>query len=148
MPATAVESAEACVREADIVITITNSAQPVLNGAWLREGTHINAAGSNNMLHREIDEEAIRRASIIITDDIPQAKTECGELISAVARGVVRWEQIHELADVVVGRVPGRPSRDSITLFESQGIATEDIAAARAVYEAARERGLGQEIPL
>ena len=68
--------------------------------------------------------------------------------MTATLRGVIRWEQVHELGDVVVGRVPGRPAPDSITLFESQGIGAEDVAAARVIYEAARERGLGQEIPL
>ena len=148
VPVAAADSGEACVREADIVITNTSSRQPVLEGAWLREGTHINGVGSNSMHRREMDEEAIRRAALIATDDIPQAMTECGKLIAAVARGVVIWEQVHELADVVAGRVPGRPSQESITLFESQGIATEDVAAARVIYEAALKRGLGQEIPL
>ena len=148
VPVAAADSGEACVREADIVITNTSSAQPVLEGAWLKEGTHINGVGSNSMRRREMDEEAIRRASLIATDDITQAMTECGDLIAAVARGVVIWEQVHELADVVAGRVPGRPSQEGITLFESQGIATEDVAAARVIYEAARKRGLGQEIPV
>ena len=103
IPVAAVDSGEACVREADIVITITNAAQPVLEGEWLKEGTHINAAGSNDMLHREIDMEAISRASLIVADDVPQARTECGELVTATMRGVVRWEQIYELGDVVVG---------------------------------------------
>ncbi|MBI4200863.1 MAG: ornithine cyclodeaminase family protein [Chloroflexi bacterium] len=148
LPVTAADSGEACVRNADVVITITNSAEPVLKGAWLKQGAHVNAAGSNRMLASEIDDEAIRRADLIVADDTLQARIECGELIAATARGVVRWEQVHELADVLVGRVPGRPAPDSITLFESQGIGTEDVAAARAVYEAALERGLGQQIPL
>lgn len=144
----ATDSAQDCVTFADVVITITNAAQPVLEGRWLSDGTHVNAAGSNNMLHSELDLEAIRHASVIAADDVPQAKTECGELIAAVSRGVVRWEQVHELSDIVAGKMPGRPSYEAITLFESQGIGTEDIAAARVIYEAARERGIGIEIPL
>ncbi len=148
IPVTAAESAEACIRDADIAITITNAATPVLKGAWLKPGTHVNAAGSNNMLHAEVDGETITRASMIATDDVAQAKTESGELISAITQGLARWEQIHELADVVSGRVSGRPSANAITLFASQGIGTEDVAAARVIYEAARERGIGTEIPL
>ena len=147
VPVTAVDSGEACVREADVVITITNAAQPVLEGAWLKEGTHINAAGNNNMLHREVDGEAILHASLIVTDDNPQARMECGELIAATAQGIVRWEEIHELGDVVVGRVPGRPAPESITLFESQGVATEDVATARAVYEARGSGGWARKYP-
>ena len=142
------ESAEECVREADVAITITNAATPVLKGAWLKPGAHVNAAGSNNLLHAEVDGETVTRASLITADDVAQARMESGELISAVNQGLARWEQVHELADVVAGRVPGRPSPDAITLFASQGIGTEDVAAARVVYEAARERGIGTEIPL
>ncbi|MBI4199212.1 MAG: ornithine cyclodeaminase family protein [Chloroflexi bacterium] len=148
IPVTAVPSAEAAVREADIVVTITSSRQPVMEGAWLAEGTHINAAGTNHYLRQEVDGEAIRRAALVVVDDLPQARAECGELMAAVERGALLWEQVHELADVVVGRVPGRPDARAITLFESQGIGIEDVAAARVIYEAARGRGLGQEVPL
>ncbi|MCH7706384.1 MAG: ornithine cyclodeaminase family protein [Chloroflexi bacterium] len=142
------ETARECVTHADVVVTITNSVEPVIEGRWLSDGTHINAAGSNNMLHAEIDVETIRHAALIAADDVPQARTECGELIVAVASGAVRWEQVVELGDIVAGRVAGRPSEEAITLFESQGIGTEDVAAARVVYEAAVERGVGVEIPI
>ncbi|MBI2172020.1 MAG: ornithine cyclodeaminase family protein [Chloroflexi bacterium] len=148
IPVMAVDSAEECVANAEIVVTITNSATPVLEGKWLGDGCHVNAAGSNNPLHAEIDVEAIRHAALIAADDVPQAKVECGELIAAVSRGVLVWEQVQELGDIVAGRIPGRPSPGAITLFESQGIGAEDVAAARAVYEAALKAGAGQEIPL
>ena len=142
------ETARDCVTNADVIVTITNSAEPVIEGRWLSDGTHINAAGSNNMLHAEIDVETIRHAALIAADDVPQARTECGELIAAVSGGAVRWEQVVELGDIVAGRLASRPSEDAITLFESQGIGTEDVAAARVVYEAAVERGVGVEIPI
>ena len=82
-----------------------------------------------------------------MVDDLEQAKTECGDLIWPEARGSFRWDMAHELQDVVAGRVPGRPSDDSVTLFESMGIALEDIAAAQLVYKKAREQGIGQELP-
>ncbi|MBI4312036.1 MAG: ornithine cyclodeaminase family protein [Chloroflexi bacterium] len=148
IPVMAVESAEECVTNADIVVTITNSATPVLEGKWLGDGCHVNAAGSNNALHAEVDVETVRHAALIAADDVPQAKVECGELIAAVSRGAIVWEQVQELGDIVAGRIPGRPSEGAITLFESQGIGTEDVAAARAVYDAALKAGAGVEIPL
>ena len=76
-----VESGEECVADADVVITMTSAGRPVLNGEWLNEGTHINAAGANHWMRRELDGNAVRRSDIIVTDDIEQAKMECGDLI-------------------------------------------------------------------
>ena len=84
---------------------------------------------------------------MIVVDDLEQAKIECGDLMWPEARGSFRWDMVHELRDVVSGRVPGRPSDQSLTLFESMGIALEDIAAAQLVYRKAKEQGLGQELP-
>ncbi len=148
VPVAAVDTEEACVREADIVVTITASREPVLEGAWIREGTHVNAAGGNHYLRRELDDEAIRRATLITVDDLPQAQTESGELMAAAARGVLQWERVREMADVVAGGISGRKDARAITLFESQGIATWDVAAAMATYRAAREQGVGVEVAL
>ena len=84
---------------------------------------------------------------MIAVDNLEQAKMECGELIAAAERGTFRWRQAVELCDVVGGRVNGRPNSESITLFESQGIGTEDIAASAYVLRKAREQGIGQELP-
>lgn len=142
-----VDSAQECVAGADIVIVITSARDPVLEGGWLAPGAHVNAAGGNHWMRREIDEATVTRADVIVVDDLEQAKTECGDLIWPEARGSFRWDMARELQDVVAGRVPGRPSDDSITLFESMGIALEDIAAAQLVYKKAREQGIGQELP-
>ena len=141
------DSAEACVDGADIVIVITSAREPVLLGEWLRPGVHVNAAGGNHWMRREIDEEAVTRSDLIVVDDLDQAKLECGDLIWPESRGTFRWGSAAELKDVVSGRVPGRPSSDAITLFESMGLAIEDIAAAHLVYRKAKEQGLGQELP-
>ena len=140
-------SPEQAARGADIVITITTSREPVLQGAWLEPGTHINAAGSNSILRREIDDEAVRRSGAIVIDSIEQGKIECGDLIGPIERGMVTWAQVRELAEVVVGRAPGRRSADEITLFESHGLALWDLATAHNVYQKALERGLGQQLP-
>lgn len=142
------ESAEEAVRGADVVITITNAKDPVLRGEWLSAGCHINAAGSNFADRRELDEEAIRRSDVIIVDALDQARIECGDLLAPEARGAFGWAAVHTLADLVTGRVAGRSRPEQITLFESQGLAIEDIATAVWVYETARERGLGVELPL
>jgi len=146
VPIRPVDSAESAVRGADIVVTITNSREPVLQGTWLEPGTHINAAGSNHWMRREVDEETLRRADLIVVDDRENARLECGELIWAVERGVLLWEGVQELRDVVAGRVPGRPSPSAITLFESQGLAIEDLTSAWLIYRKALEQGVGQRI--
>ena len=140
-------SAEECVAGVDIIITITNSREPVLRGEWLASGQHINAAGSNHWMRRELDDAAVERSDIIVVDDLEQAKMECGELVFAAERGRFRWDTVHELRDVLAGRVAGRPGPSSITLFESQGLSIEDLATAHYVYHKARERGMGQELP-
>ena len=142
-----VGTAEECVRGADIVITITSAREPVLKGEWLEEGVHVNAAGGNHWMRREIDDEAVKRAGLIVVDDLEQAKVECGDLIWPAERGVFRWSMAHELKELVSGRVAGRPEDASITLFESQGVAIEDVAAGLHVYYKAREWGVGEELP-
>jgi len=144
----AVDSAESCVSDSDIVITITSSSRPVLNGEWLTPGTHINASGANHWMRTELDGEAVKRASVVVTDDVEQAKIECGDLLYPVERGIIRWEQVRNLSEVIAGRAPGRNTVDDITLFESQGLALEDIATGIRVYELARKQGVGQELPL
>ena len=141
------ESAQECVEGADIVITITSAREPVALGDWLAPGAHVNAAGGNHWLRREIDEAAVLRSEVIVVDDLEQARIECGDLMWLEARGGFRWDMAHELQDVVAGRVPGRVSADGVTLFESMGVALEDIAAAELVYRKAREQGIGQELP-
>ena len=140
-------STEDCVSDVDIVIVITNSRDPVLKGEWLSPGQHINAAGSNHWMRRELDDVAVERSDIIVVDDLEQAKMECGELVFAAERGRFRWDTVHELRDVVAGRIPGRPEPSSITLFESQGLSIEDLATANHVYHKARDQGIGQELP-
>ena len=142
-----VESAQECVEGADIIIAITSAREPVVLGEWLSPGAHVNAAGGNHWLRREVDEAAVLRSEVIVVDSLEQAKIECGDLMWLEARGTFRWDMAHELQDVVAGRVPGRVSSDGVTLFESMGVALEDIAAAELVYRKAKEQGIGQELP-
>lgn len=144
---TPVDQPEAAARDASILVTITGSRTPVLEGRWIAPGTHVNAAGSNALQRAELDVEAVRRATLIVTDSLEQAKAECGDLVAALEQGVIRWEDVHELGEVVAGRRQGRRGPDEITLFESQGVAMEDIAVAARIVGRARERRLGTEIP-
>ena len=114
-----VGSAEDCVRGADVVVTITNSREPVLAGDLLEPGMHVNAAGGNSWTRREVDEAAVQRCDPIVVDNLEQAKMECGDLLWPFERGSFRWQQAVELHEVIWGKVSGRPKADSITLFES-----------------------------
>ena len=142
----AVDSAETAVADADVVCVITNAREPVVDGNAFRDGTHVNAAGSNSWMRRELDEAALRRCALVVVDDLEDAKIECGDLIWAAERRAFRWERAVELRDVVGGRVRGRPSPEATTLFESQGLALEDVAAGAHVYQQAIERGMGREV--
>jgi ornithine cyclodeaminase/alanine dehydrogenase-like protein (mu-crystallin family) len=136
-------SAADCVRGADIVVTITNASEPVLTGDMLAPGMHINAAGSNSWLRRELDKATVAKCGVVAVDDIDQAKTECGELMRAAETGHFSWDRALQIDRIVAGDTAGRRGADEITLFESQGIALEDIAVAERVLRLARERNLG-----
>ncbi len=134
----ATQSPEEALDGADIVITVTNSRSPVFPGRLLRPGTHINAAGSNHALRREIDGDAVRMASLIAVDSMEQARMEAGDLTQAEKDGVFDWSEACELHDVLAGNSPGRTGAEQITLFESQGLAVEDIAMADFLYRRLR----------
>ena len=148
IPVKAVGSAEEAVRGAQIVSTATTSKEPVLEGRMVEPGMHINAIGVNQAQKRELDTDAVLRSEFIAADSREQSKIEAGDLIHAFAGQPARWEAVHELADVVAGRVKARGGPHQITLFKSNGLATEDIVVAGRVYEIARERKIGREIPM
>jgi ornithine cyclodeaminase len=141
-------SAEETVRGADIVVTITSAATPLFDGQWLAAGCHVNAAGANALIRREIDETAVRRAAVVCVDSRPTALAEAGDLLPALEKGRLHDRQLVELGDIVTGRHPGRSDAGQITLFESQGLAIQDLAVAGRLLRLARERGLGRELPL
>lgn len=147
IPVTAAASAQAAVEPADVVAAITDSKQPILAGAWLKPGAHVNAAGNNMLVEQEVDTEVLRRAWLITTDSLEGAKIECGDLLAAVEPGLVQWEDVIELGQVVAGRHPVARPADAITVYESQGIAAEDLYAAVHVLRNAQEQGIGEELP-
>lgn len=140
-----VPSGEACVAGAEIVVTITKSAEPVCRSEWLAEGVHVNAAGANAASRRELDQATVLRAALRVTDDRRQAQAEAAELIDLAAEGRLDWASVHELGDIVTGRVAGRRSPKDLTLFKSLGVALEDVAFAKLAYQRALEAGVGRE---
>jgi ornithine cyclodeaminase/alanine dehydrogenase-like protein (mu-crystallin family) len=140
------ENVEQAVRTSHIITTITSSREPVFKGEWLQPGTHINAAGGNLLLRREIDDEAVMRSNRLVVDSIEQSKIEAGELMGVIETGRRHWEDFIELRDVVAGLKPGRTSPADITLFKSLGLALEDVAIGKLVYERAVERGVGRKL--
>ena len=148
IPVTAAASAEDAVRDADIVVTSTTSTAPVLEGRWLKPGVHINAIGANFPQKRELDARAIERCDVIAVDSRTQSKLESGDLIQVFGEDAARWAGVKELAEIAAGKATGRTSPNQITLFKSNGIATEDIVAAGKIFEIARERGMGRDVPM
>jgi alanine dehydrogenase len=133
----AVESAEEAVRDAPIVVTATSSKDPVIEAAWIKPGTLINAMGSNVANRREIPAELMQAPNRVVVDDLEQAKIEAGDIILAGS-----WANVEELKDVQRGHDPAR-----VTIFESLGIAVEDAAAAGYVYEQAVAKKMGRPFP-
>lgn len=130
--------------ESEILVTATSSKEPVLLGAWLEPGHHVNAVGSNSLNRREIDEDAVTRADVIAADSVEGAKVECGDLYEVVSAGKLSWNKVQELSQIVASGFTREPR--VITLFESQGIAIEDVAAAKVVFEQGIAEGRGRPI--
>lgn len=141
------DSPEEAVSDSQIVTTITGSREPVLFGAWMAPGSHVNAAGGNMLLRKEVDGEVVTRADLIVVDSIEQARIECGEFLGVVTTGRRHWDEIAELKDVVARRIV-RTSDDEITFFKSQGVGLEDVAIGAVVYERALEAGRGRPLEL
>jgi ornithine cyclodeaminase/alanine dehydrogenase len=140
--------ARTAVREADIVTCATTSRRPVVAGAELRPGTHVDAVGAFRPDAREVDTETTRRARVVV-DTYVTALEEAGDVLIPMKEGALSRDGIAaELAELVTGAKPGRRSADEITLFKSVGFALEDLATAALAYRLARERGAGTEITL
>jgi ornithine cyclodeaminase/alanine dehydrogenase-like protein (mu-crystallin family) len=128
----------------DIIITATTSREPVLNGHWIAEGTHLNVIGSNFLGKAEVDAVAVRRCDVLVVDSKDQARIEAGDFVQALEEGSIHWADVHELGQVIVGRYTGRAHPQDVTMFKSLGIAIEDLAVAARVYAKAQAAGAGQ----
>jgi alanine dehydrogenase len=117
-----------------------------LTGQWIAEGTHINAIGSNFLSKAEIDTGVVRRCAVIAVDSKEQARLEAGDFQQPLDDGSLRWTDVRELGQIIVGRYPGRKHPQDVTLFKSLGIAIEDVAVAGRVYARAQAEGVGKTI--
>jgi len=120
----------------------------VVRGADLSPGTHINAIGANHAHKRELDDEAVASADVIVVDSVEQSRQEAGDLIIAFHGDEICWTGVKKLSEIVAGKANGRTSDTEVTLFKSNGIASWDLAVAVKVYALVREKGLGRELPL
>src|SRR5258707_5536584 len=134
-----VASAREAVAGADIVVTATSSRTPVFDGRWLGEGVHVTAVGSYTTEVRELGDDALRRARLVV-DQRAAALAECGEL---QGRGA---DELVEIGEIVAGRAPGRSTDGERTVFKSVGNAVQDLAVATLAFERARSLGSGDEI--
>ncbi|TMD82744.1 MAG: ornithine cyclodeaminase family protein [Chloroflexi bacterium] len=147
-PIEAEAMADAAVRGADIVATVTASAEPILQRGWLKEGVHINAVGSSIPTSREIDTPTMAAARLFV-DRRESALAEAGDLLIPMLEGAVKGDHVQaELGEVLTGKKPGRRSARELTLFKSLGLAVEDVASAAYIVRRARETGTGQTVQM
>ena len=144
---TAAGSAELAVRGADVVVTMTTSATPVLEADWVEPHALVIAAGSNWRNKAEVPADLVAKAQTIVVDQLAAAQLESGDLIAAQEAGKFEWSRAVELGAILAGKWQ-RPEGTGIALFESHGLALWDLAAGSAVLAAARARGYGEEVQL
>lgn len=138
----ATQTAEEAVRDCDIVVTATWAKDPVLDSAWVADGAHVNAMGSNNPQRRELPEDLVRRAGLIVADSIEQARMEAGDLLLAWTPDEWETPKLVELKDAPSAHRP----ENAVTIFKSVGLGVEDVAAGAFVYEKALAAGAGRPV--
>jgi alanine dehydrogenase len=147
----AVDDAREAVGDADIVIAATNASEPVLDGRWLAPGTHVVSivSGDKGSTRRELDDETMRRAALVVAHSKAGAiEHRNGDLAGPVAAGILSWEKIVDLPELVAGTAPRRGRRDDITVFKNNGgMGLQFAAVAPAVFESARAAGIGRSLP-
>jgi ornithine cyclodeaminase/alanine dehydrogenase-like protein (mu-crystallin family) len=130
-----IATAEGCAREADVICTCTTATEPLMDGRWLRPGTHLNLVGAFQPHTREVDDETVRRARVVV-DTYEGALAEAGDLLIPIKNGSIGREHIiADLHEIASGKKSGRTGRDDITLFKSVGCALEDLVTAQLVYD-------------
>jgi ornithine cyclodeaminase/alanine dehydrogenase-like protein (mu-crystallin family) len=130
-----VVNAETCVRESDVLCTCTTSSQPLFKGEWLRPGIHLNLVGAFQPTTREVDDETVKRARVVV-DTYEGALAEAGDLLIPFKKGIVDGSHfVADLHEIASGKKPGRTSPVDITLFKSVGCALEDLVTAKLIFE-------------
>jgi ornithine cyclodeaminase/alanine dehydrogenase-like protein (mu-crystallin family) len=142
-PVEAVGTVEAALRGADLIVTATNSTEALVRREWVSEGAHLNAVGSSTPNARELDAATVAASSLFV-DRVESVVNEAGDYLRAMRDGVVGMGHIRaELGEVLNGTKPGRTSTGEITLFKSLGLAVEDLATARYLYDKSKETSAG-----
>ncbi|MBA1157627.1 ornithine cyclodeaminase family protein [Microvirga mediterraneensis] len=142
------DDVRSAVEGADLVCTVTSSAEPVLMGEWIAPGTHLNVVGASIPSKREIDEETVVRSKLYV-DYRPSTFAQAGEVIGAIESGRIGREHVRaEIGEVLAGNAAGRTAKDEITLYRSLGVAAQDLACASHCLREAKARGLGIEASL
>lgn len=142
-PIEAVETVEAAVRGADLIVAATSSREPIIRREWVATGAHLNAVGASVPAAREVDSETMAAASLFV-DRRESTLNESGDYLLALREGAIGPDHIRaEIGEVLINDRPGRTSAEEITLFKSLGLAVEDLASAVYLYHRARERQAG-----
>ncbi|MFW9975851.1 MAG: ornithine cyclodeaminase family protein [Candidatus Thorarchaeota archaeon] len=143
-----VETPDAVVPDADILVTVTPSRKALVNVTSIHEGLHINAIGADGPGKQELDPHIMIHVSKIVVDSLEQCR-KIGEIQHALSQGLIQESEIHaEIGEIINGEKVGRESDDEITLFDSTGLSAQDIGAAKIVYDAAKQKGFGRSINL
>lgn len=155
-----VESAKEAVTGVDIVVTATSSNVPVLDGRWLEPGVHLTSIVLSNIglkrggfvpkMRQELDDESMRRAGVIGVNSRETIRVDQpGDFVARLEKGIITWDKIIEVGEVLNGLRPGRTRADQITLFKNTGgVGISDVAIGGRLYQLAKERGLGLELPI
>ena len=148
VPIIAADSAEAAVRGADLIVLATSSPVPVIDDAWVSEGSHVVCVGACRPTQQEMPPQLVTRSRLYV-DSRDAAIVESGDVVMNIAAGLFEASHIRgELGELVLGRVAGRTSDRDITVFKSLGMAVEDVVAADLVFRRASESGAGTELTL
>ena len=141
-------SPEQVLEEVDIICTTTTSPTPLFDGSKVREGTHINGIGSHTPNARELDTAIIKRSKVV-ADSYEACLKEAGDIIIPINEGAIDKSHMYaELGEVVTGKKPARVNDKEITLFKSNGLAIQDVATAKLVYDKAVQAKIGTEVVL
>jgi alanine dehydrogenase len=143
----AATSPREAVADTDIIVTATPARKAILMDEWVKPGVHINAMGADGPGKQELDPKIMKRAKIVV-DSLKQCRI-IGEIQHALSQGLIKEGDIHaEIGEILIGKKVGREFDDEITVFDSTGMAAQDIAAANIVYRLARKTGIGKSVTL
>ena len=138
------KSSDECIEDADLIITVTPSSKPVFDGTKVKAGATLSCVGTYEPHKHEMDPEILKRASKIICDSKEAALAETGDLLIPISDGIITENDIQgSLGDVINGTIKGRENDDEIIVFETVGVAAQDLVAAKIIYDKAKKAGIG-----